>query len=486
MKVLLLSPPFLPHYMRNARCDFVSLSATQWYPVWLGSCGALLEKHGHEVRLVDAPAAGLSGPATEEIFRRFGPDLLVVYTGRMSETSDLAFTERLLDIRDCRTILVGPFFSIDPARTLGASRRIFHGARGEFEYPVLEFLEGRPPAEIPGLVLKEQDRVRTIPPRPPLGTAELDRLPFVSDFFGRHLDLRHYRAPSEPFPFLDLLGGRGCRWGRCTFCLWVHSFLEGGTYRARSAANVVEELAWIERRLPRVRSVMFQDDTMPEDRAAELSEAMLRAGTRIRWSCYARAEIGPETLKAMKAANCLNLHVGFESGDDLILRSVRKGLTRERMTRFMADARKAGLRVHGDFAIGFPGETRESVRKTVAWALELRPFTAQFQLLIPYPGTPFHAELEQCGCLADGLPRYPGLTAREMERLAKKAYLRFYMSPSFLGRVIVHPRELLFGRIGTYREAIASLLWRRIRRGAGMDAVAARRGVRAPDQRYRR
>ena len=55
-KILLLSPPFVKHYMRNARCDFVSNSSTQWYPIWLGYCGALLEKKKYQVRLIDAPA----------------------------------------------------------------------------------------------------------------------------------------------------------------------------------------------------------------------------------------------------------------------------------------------------------------------------------------------------------------------------------------------------------------------------------------------
>ena len=82
MKILLLSPPYLPEYMRNARCDFVSLSGTQWYPILLGYCGAYLEGQGHSVEFIDAPAAHLDHDDTALLVFKYRPDLIVVYTGR--------------------------------------------------------------------------------------------------------------------------------------------------------------------------------------------------------------------------------------------------------------------------------------------------------------------------------------------------------------------------------------------------------------------
>ena len=79
MKVVLLSPPYLPEYMRNARCDFVSLSKTQWYPIWLGYLGAFLEKHGYEVKLIDAPASGLRPRHHRRHHKRISPR----YAGRL-------------------------------------------------------------------------------------------------------------------------------------------------------------------------------------------------------------------------------------------------------------------------------------------------------------------------------------------------------------------------------------------------------------------
>ena len=461
VKVLLLSPPYLPRYMRNARCDFISLSATQWYPIWLGYCGALLEKHGYEVALIDSPSYGLSKAETELQFNNFKPNLLVVYTGHKSEKSDIEYIDRILDEYDCPAVLVGPYFSIDPARILGQSRRVKYGVSGEFEYPVLELLSGKDPREIRNLLIREKDEIKTNPSRVNLTRSELDGIPFVSDFFNRHLDLRHYRVPSELHPFLDIMSGRGCSWGLCTYCLWVHSFIKGRTYNTRSLENVTDEFKYIEKSVPSVRSVMIQDDTFPEDRAIAFSEAKIRADIKLPWSCYARGELGREALRIMKRANCRNLHVGFESGDRRILKDVRKGLTRERMTQFMRDAKEAGLRVHGDFAIGFPGETKETAARTIEWACKLRPHTAQFQLMIPFPGTPFYKELEKNGWMINGAPDYPHLSQRDMERIAKRAYHRYYLSLPFVGQVLRHPYELFFSRLRTYWEAAGAVLWKK-------------------------
>jgi len=103
MKVLLLSPPYLPYYMRNARCDFVSLSGTQWYPILLGYCGAWLEKCGHEVRFIDAPTYHLDRSETMRLAEEFRPDWLVVYTGRLSEDTDIEISEALTRALRCRT-----------------------------------------------------------------------------------------------------------------------------------------------------------------------------------------------------------------------------------------------------------------------------------------------------------------------------------------------------------------------------------------------
>ena len=97
-----------------------------------------------------------------------------------------------------------------------------------------------------------------------------------------------------------------------------------------------------------------------------------------------------DTLKAMKEAGCRLLIVGYESGDQQILKNIKKGATIDMAQRFTANCKKLGLVIHGDFIIGLPGETRESIRKTIDFAKRLDTETIQVSIAHPYPGTEFY------------------------------------------------------------------------------------------------
>jgi anaerobic magnesium-protoporphyrin IX monomethyl ester cyclase len=462
MKILLLSPPYLPEYMRNARCDFVSISATQWYPILLGQAGAYLEAQGHEVRLIDAPAHYLDHDATRKIIREFQPELLVLYTGTKSEENDLAFADQTINELGCDAVIVGPFAGIDPEKTLKNSDKIDKLIVREFEFPLADLAKGTQLKEVNNLVYKQTDEIIHNPVRPNLTTQELDKIPYVSRFFKKQLDIYRYKTPSEPYPFIDIMTGRGCAWGHCTYCLWVNTYIKGQSYSTRSLGNVIGEIEYISRDLPEVRSVMIQDDTFTSERAMAFSEAKLAAGLNLPWSCYARADIDYDVLKAMKKAGCLNLHVGYESGSPKVLKRIKKGLTRERMIKFTDDAKRAGLRIHGDFAIGFPGETPQSAKKTIDFAYRLNPHTAQFQLMIPFPGTPFFSEMQKNGWLnANGQPDMPQFSNAQIRAMAKKAYRKFYLSPKYVLKSICHPYECVFGRLKAIRRAIPAMFWKR-------------------------
>ncbi len=462
MRILLLSPPYLPEYMRNARCDFVSLSATQWYPILLGYCGAYLESKGHQVKLVDAPAHYLDHEATRRIVREYEPELLVLYTGFKSEENDLRFADLLIEELQCEAVIVGPYASIDPEKTLSQAQVLDKLIVGEFETPVGELANGWNPSEIQNLIYKAEDNIVHNPVRPYLTTEELDAIPFVSQFLRDQVDLYRYKTPSEFYPFMDILTGRGCQWGLCTYCLWVHTYVKGMTYNVRSIKNVIAELCFIDQEMPQIRSVMIQDDTFTEERAREFCEAKLTAKLKIPWSCYARADMSYDVLILMKQAGCRNLHVGYESADPHVLKRIKKGLTVERMTQFTQDAKRAGLRIHGDFAFGFPGENVEKAERTLKWACSMNPHTAQFQLMIPFPGTPFYAEMHANGWLNEqGEPDMPQLTNAQIRGIAKKAYRAFYLSPQYAWKCLRHPYEHFFGRLKTISRAIPAMFWKK-------------------------
>ncbi len=462
MRTLLLSPPYLADYMRNARCDFVSLSASQWYPIWLGYAGSWLEHCGHEVKLVDAPSMHLDHAATERLITDWRPDLLVVYAGQKSRTNDIEFGDRLTEKLGCKSVLVGPYFSTDPLGFMREARAIPYGIESEMDHPLAELASGKPPQEIKNLLYRDGPKIVRNELRPYLTGEQLDQIPFVSRFFKSHLNLYDYKTISEFYPFVDIMSGRGCKWGQCTFCLWVHTFVKGHTYNLRSVENVLDEFATIEKELPEVRSIMIQDDMLTDSRAAELSKGIEKRGICIPWSCYARSNLSYETMVLMKKAHCRVLHVGYESGDPEILDNIKKGVSIEVMTEFTHNAHRAGLRIHGDFAIGYLGETAESVQKTIRWAKELNPHTAQFQLANPLVGTPFHAALKEKGWLSEnGDPNYPHMSADEIRSHAKAAYRAFYLSPQYFAKCVRHPYEHFFGRLKSISVAVPAMFWKR-------------------------
>lgn len=462
MKATLLSPPFVEDYMRNARCDFVSLSHSNWYPLWLGYCGAVIEQAGHEVQFIDAPALGIMHDATLKLVKNFHPDLLVVYSGDKSKHNDVRVAEMIKKEIKCKIVFVGPYVSAKPEEILELSKEIDFAVKGEFEFPVLELIEGKSLKSIKNLVYQDGEEIKKNMLRPLLNTKQLDNMPFVTQFFKKHLNVYNYKTPSEYYPFIDTMTGRGCQWGHCTFCLWVHTFIPGAVYNLRSVSNVIEELKFIKSELPQVKSIMFQDDTMTTERAEELCNGIMDNNLNVTWSCYARANMQYPVLKKMKDAGCRNLHVGFESANQQILKNIKKGTTIAQMKEFADSANKAGLQIHADFAIGYPGENSAAIRETIEFAKQINPHTAQFQLYRPLQGTPDGEFLRKNGQLtSNGYPNYSGMSEQELREWAKKAYREFYFSWGYIKKGIANPKEYIFSRLDQIVKAIPAFTWKR-------------------------
>lgn len=465
-KIALVSPPWKKDYMRNARCDFVSLSNSSWFPIWLGSAGAALEGRGHETFLFDAQVLGLTfAQATAETFAQ-NPDVVCVYTGRLSEDSDIEFADQFAK-KGITTVLVGPYFSINPQATLKKCRHTKIGIQREFDLPLAELLESHDVSANDNFLFREDGEVKTNKIRPLYKTEVLDSFPITSKYFHEQLNIYKYKTPSELYPFLDVLSGRGCAWGKCNFCLWVQTFVPGTVYNLRSIEHFGEEFRYIKQKMPFIKSVMIQDDMLTNKRADEIAEFLLQNSLVMPWSCYAKpnSKLTQDTLLKMKRSGCLNLHVGFESGDDEVLEKIDKGSNIDQAVELAEMAHKAGLQLHGDFAVGHYGDTIETMEKTVALAKKINPHTAQFQVMIPFKGTKFWQQLEEKNLWSEtGEPSYEkinGASAEEIREFAKKAYRSFYLSPQYLKKVIADPKNYFFNRFDQYCKAIPALFWKK-------------------------
>jgi radical SAM superfamily enzyme YgiQ (UPF0313 family) len=139
--------------------------------------------------------------------------------------------------------------------------------------------------------------------------------------------------------------------------------------------------------------------------------------------------------------------VGYESGNDTILKNIRKGVTKEQAIRFTRDCQKLGLSIHGAFVMGLPGESRETITETIGFARQLDLNSIQASIASPYPGTEFYDLcIENSWISSDSFLddsghqnctiSYPGLSSTEIFNSVEEFYTRFYFRPKFILRSI--------------------------------------------------
>jgi len=433
VKTLFLHPPAWQGFDGGAGARYQARREVRsfWYPTWLAQPAALVP----DSRLVDAPPAGLT---LEDILPLAGQyELVVLHTSTPSFVHDVRVAEALKAANPRLTIgVVGPHVAVQREAALAASPAIDFVTGAEFDFTIKEVAEGRPLPTVAGLSYRVGGRIGRTPERAPL--ERMDDLPFVVEVYRRDLVIERYFVGYLLHPYLSLYTGRGCR-SRCTFCLWPQT-VGGHRYRTRSVGHVLEEIALARRYFPQVREIFFDDDTFTDDlpRAEAIARGLGRLG--VTWSCNAKANVPRRTLEVLRDNGLRLLLVGYESGSQAVLNRVRKGIRVEQARAFTRDAKALGIKIHGTFVLGLPGETRETIEETIRFALEIEPDTLQVSLAAPYPGTALHREAVANGWLAadelvdargtqNAVLEYPHLSRTEIFASVEAFYRRFYFRP---------------------------------------------------------
>jgi anaerobic magnesium-protoporphyrin IX monomethyl ester cyclase len=464
MKVLLINPPFLPEYgrySRTSRSPAITKSGTLYYPFWLLYGAAALERAGCEIDVVDAPAVRLGAEAVAARARELGPDLVVLDTSTPSVEDDKLFAAYLKDAAGGPfVVLVGTHVTARPEDGL-AEPAVDAVCVGEYDRTLVELAAALSTdgdwRSIRGLAYRSNGKVIENERQPLL--EELDGRPYLAEMVKKYLRAEDYFFAAARYPMVMMITGRGCP-HRCVFCLYPQVF-HGNKYRLRSPADVVDEFDFIANELPRVREVVIEDDTFSANkkRVKEICALLVERRVKIRWSANVRANLDYETMVAMRRAGCRLIIVGYESGDQRVLDMMNKDTTLEQQLEFARAARRAGLLVHGCFMVGTPGETRESLERTLDFAIKLAPDTAQFFPLMVYPGTRAYQWAEENGYLttsdfrewvtAEGLHdcvvSTEALTAEELVEFCDYARRSFYLRPGYIIRKafqsVLHPSE---------------------------------------------
>src|ERR1700688_1462572 len=441
LKTLFLNPPSFENFDGGAGSRWPATREIEsyWYPVWLAYPTGMIEG----ARLLDAPPHYVSAEETINITKEY--EFLVLYTSTPGFPGDIRLAERIKDAnRQMKVACVGRHVPVMPEQSLRERRAIDFVVRKEFDYAVKEFADGKPVDQILAVSYRKNGSVGHNADRPQL--EDLDSLPHVTDVYHRDLDVRRYNVPFLLHPYVSLYTTRGCP-AQCTFCLGPQT-LSGHPWRKRAPDDVAAEMSKVNQYWPEVKEFFFDDDTfnIQKARTVELCAKLKPLG--LTWSCTSRVTTDYETLKAMKESGCRLLIVGYESGDPQILKNIKKGATVERARQFTKDCHKLGLVIHGDFILGLPGETRESIRNTINFAKALDVETIQVSIAHAYPGTEFYDFAAENGFIINNGAmvdegghqlahiEYPGLPKDYVLEMVHRFYDEYYFRPKAAWRIV--------------------------------------------------
>lgn len=456
MRVVTVNPPFLKNYSRQSRSPCVAKSGTIYYSYYLAYAGCAAEMAGCSVVHLDAIAFELNFEQIHQKINDSEPDVVIIDTSTPSIISDVAFASNVKSQNPSALVFcVGTF----PSKNLSGFLKIMDAQEcaidgcfiGEYEETVYDLciaLSSKSSIEeIAGLVLFNNS-ISPIGTNKARKTSEefLNRLPFVSEFYMRHLGedgiKKHFYA-SITWPYLQILTARGCPY-KCSFC----NIPSIGSYRVRDIESVIQELKFIKKHLPYVKEIFIEDDTFPinKKRTIALCKRIIEEQINIKWSCNARVNTDVETLAIMKKAGCRLTCVGFESPSVTSLVGIIKKTDLKQQEDYMTAADDVGMKVNGCFIIGLPGDTRESIQNTINYSKKLLPNTAQFYPHMVYPGTGSFEWAETNDMLEhtdwrkwttpEGFHNTPlrinGITSGELLALADEGRRQFYTNPKYL------------------------------------------------------
>jgi radical SAM superfamily enzyme YgiQ (UPF0313 family) len=339
--------------------------------------------------------------------------------------------------------------------------------RGEGEQTLLELAQHSANSdsfhEIDGITFKNNDgQIIQTPNRDFI--QNLDELPFPAY---KYIPLEKYKIFGKTH--LPVMTSRGCPY-QCAFC--VASQVFGAKFRARSPKNVVDEIEWL-RDVHGADGISFQDDTLTigRNRILEICEEMKNRNIDLPWDCRTRVDqVSKEVLTKMREAHCREVAFGIESGSQKMLDTMKKGTTVEQNERAIKWAKEAGISVAIYVMVGYPGETRDTVKQTLDFVRRVEPDGTWLCIAVPYPGSELHALVESLGWkMAEDWSLYdsmntvfenPLLPGEEIRKIRGMFYDNLY-SPRYILRHAVkgYLKGNYYSKIMA-RTALNHMLWR--------------------------
>ncbi|MDP3789281.1 MAG: radical SAM protein, partial [Candidatus Omnitrophota bacterium] len=445
-KVLLVSPPLSVERQAGSLKDIANVLPT----MGIGYIAAVLQKNSIDVDIIDGIGEPLS---VEAIIDRVGlerPGLIGITATILTISAANALAKGIKKAFPNIPIAIGgPQLCSAPEKTMSEGPYDI-GILGEGEETMLELARLMADGaddfkDVKGTIIRRDAGFIRNVPRPYI--QDLDSLPFPARQLYPPLD-RYRPVPASyvKTPVGLMISSRGCPY-QCIFC---DRKVFGNKFRAHSAKYVVDEIEQLIN-IYGAREIRFMDDTFTLDtkRVEGICDEISKRKIRIPWTCLTRVDtVNLDILKKMKRAGCWQVIYGIESGDQRMLDVIKKGVTVEKNEQAIRLAKKAGLNVRATFVFGLPGETLESIKRTVEFAKRVKLDVVNFFTVILFPGNELYAIAKQAGkVLHENYDEYTslidtektrlhyvpeGMTEKELKNAIVEAYRSYYFRPGYM------------------------------------------------------
>ena len=442
MDILFINPPLY----RGSGNIWKNVSACL-PPFGLALLAALAREKDYSVSILDCNASEIGLDKIEEYL----PDVSPRFIGIPATTVVINNALEVAKIvkkkyPETKVIIGGVHPSVRPEEVV-SFKEVDYVAIGEGENSLLELLSNKSPELVKGIGFKRNSRVIINPPQPMI--LDLDSFPLPAYDL---LPMDRYYPASGVYkrkPSFGIITSRGCP-GQCTFC--KGNFL-GERIRFRSAGKIIEEIIFLQKNYG-IKDITFYDDTFTKNRknVRDFCSLILKNNLDLTWCCFSRVDtVDFEILQEMKKAGCHQIMYGVESADQEILNNLKKRITLQKVEETVAATKKVGMEVRLAFMIGNPGDTEETVKKTIKYAVFLDPDVVTFNITTPYPGTEMFDWAEENNYLihkdwarydlSKPVMELPTISSEKVVDYYKKAYRQFYLRPSYILKRLVKIRS---------------------------------------------
>jgi radical SAM superfamily enzyme YgiQ (UPF0313 family) len=399
---------------------------------------ASILKKDNEVKYIDCAALDLDKDQLMNKIKECGPELIIVSVGSATYDYDLKVISEIKDIGGV-CIIIGPQGAASPEYALKNSK-VDIVVLGEPELIISDIVEKvkkkESYSEIEGIAYRKEGEVIKNKAREHI--KELDKLPYPS-WELLPFEKYSYQNPKDR-PHLAILSSRGCPFS-CIYC--PYPVTQGTNLRLRGAEEVVNEIKYLVEKFD-LKSLMFRDPclTASKEHMIKICQLIIEKGIKIKWWCEtATSTVDDGLLKMMHESGCRGINFGVESGNlDFSSEYAKKTGGMEKAIGAFNLCRKYEIETTAFFILGLPGETEETIKDTINFAIKLEPDYVDFHCASPYPGTKLYDIMREKGEIKEEFHKdLTGHTAfSSTEHISKDrlrefvgiAYQRFYRRPS--------------------------------------------------------